>query len=63
MPKASLRVMKSGGRDAALRRPVGAARRTCLAGNTSRALLRCRCLLTTSHSARLLIVTIKIQTC
>ena len=27
MPKASLHVAKSGGRDAALRRPVGAARR------------------------------------
>ena len=27
MPKASLRVTKTGGRDAALRRPVGAARR------------------------------------
>ena len=30
MPKASLRIAKSGGRDAALRRPVGAARRPYL---------------------------------
>ena len=35
MPKASLRIVKSGGRDAALRRPVGAARRPYhYAGNT-----------------------------